>query len=96
MGGCIVSRSQTPLCVAVSSLYGRVYHLSVQIMQESVSFLPVWEGVSGAVILNTVLTVFPPCMGGCIELVPLMSEFGLVSSLYGRVYRYAERKTWQS
>lgn len=54
------------IVLLVSSLYGRVYHLSVQIMQERIGFLPIWEGVSTITISHQLVTAFPPYMGGCI------------------------------
>ena len=72
----------------VSSLYGRVYHFKRIYREESQSFLPVREGVSLCIYHCRLVCKFPPCTGGCVGNCPKKSIGTLVSSLYGRVYRY--------
>ena len=87
MGGCIENREMVSVVRAVSSLYGRVYRISHNRYYPTSCFLPVWEGVSPVPKNETLKKLFPPCMGGCIDMHEPMVEIIEVSSLYGRVYR---------
>ena len=87
MGGCISLNPMFRLVSNVSSLYGRVYRKEKLIHQSYDGFLPVWEGVSTVTTLSRTFYRFPPCMGGCIGRRIRNCVLGIVSSLYGRVYR---------
>ena len=88
MGGCIVLALTYPYnfqrFLPVWEGVSVDYFLFVADM---LRFLPVWEGVSLGWCSNTILSAFPPCMGGCIGIPHLSGDRLSVSSLYGRVYR---------
>ena len=88
MGGCIVQTFFQDIIFYVSSLYGRVYRIFSDRFRFHHSFLPVWEGVSLMALLSFRNVWFPPCMGGCIDTGVAGKTTIVVSSLYGRVYRY--------
>ena len=55
-------------------------------------FLPIREGVSVSVIAKFPLCGFPPYTGGCIAIFTAFILSVVVSSLYGRVYRFEKHR----
>ena len=88
MGGCITLSFTYLAQYHVSSLYGRVYRANLATLPWMRSFLPIWEGVSYFTDQGMCCDMFPPYMGGCIACLKTVATLQIVSSLYGRVYRW--------